>query len=525
MKSIMSRNFQTIPEPMVPRSQFLRNSGYKTTLDAGYLVPFFLDEVLPGDSFNCNVSAFARLSTPTYPIMDNMFMDTFFFFVPYRLLWDNFKKFCGEQTDPGDSTDYTVPVINDLQNFSNMTLWDYFGLPSLVNAIYEFSALPARAYNLIYNEWFRSEDLIDSVTINKDDGPDSEADYTLLRRCKKRDYFSSCLPWTQKSDDVLLSLGTEAPIFGDNMDFDDVADAGNYAQVRDAAGSSANLRELGVDATAGGNTPVFGRNVTAGTGELKVDLSQAVSSTVNDLLQAFHVQRMYVKDARSGTRYAEIVQSHFGVTSPDARLQRPEYLGGGTSPVIITPVAQTDTNVGNLAAFGVVGLKNHGFVRNFVEHGLIMGLVNVRADINYQEGIDRMWSRSVRTDFYWPTLRSLGEQAVLNKEIYIDAATIGAGTDEDVFGYQERYACYKYKNSKITGKLRSNDPATLEAWHLAPEFGAQPTLDDTFIVDNPPIDRCIVTPTEPHFIFDSYIRLISGRPMPLYTEPGLIDRF
>ena len=492
MKSVMRHRFSEVPDVKIPRSSFDRSHGVKTTFDAGWLVPFLVDEALPGDTFQTNLTGFARLSTPTYPLMDNMFMDTFFFAVPIRLVWDNWVKFCGEQVNPGDSIDYTVPIVNDLNNAANESIFDYFGLPTKIAAVYNFSALPLRAYNLIYNEWFRDENLQNSVTVNTDNGPDSNADYTLLRRGKRHDYFTSCLPWLQKGDAVTLTLGDSAPIFGDNMDFDSVDDNSNQAQIRDAQGSSANLRQLVTGGGVGGS--LYGHNAGAGTGEMKTDLTQATASTVNELRQAIQVQRILERDARAGSRYTEIIESHFGVTSPDARLQRPEYLGGGSTPVIVKPIARTDTSPGKLGAMGIASFGDHGFVKSFTEHCIIIGLVNVRADLTYQEGLDRMWSRSTRYDYYWPSLAHLGEQSVLNQEIYLDAAMLGAGTEDDVFGYQERYAEYRYKNSKITGKFRSNDAASLDAWHLGIEFGALPTLDASFIVDNPPVDRVIATP-------------------------------
>lgn len=523
MKSVMNHKFSEVPNVEIPRSSFDRSHGLKSSFDAGWLVPIYVDEALPGDTFALNLNGFARLSTPVYPIMDNLILDTFFFAVPNRLVWDNWQKFCGEQVDPGDSIDYTIPIINDLNNAGNETIWDYFQLPTKVAAVYEFSALPLRSYNLIYNEWFRDQNLIDSVTVNTDDGPDSEADYTLLRRCKKHDYFCSGLPWLQKGDAVQLSLGTDAPLVGLGVSAQSFPDSSLSAYETDGTGATT--------FPSSGDAPsdfyIRVREDASNTGfpDMRADLSAATASTVNELRQAIQVQRLLERDARAGTRYTEIIKSHFGVTSQDARLQRPEYLGGGSSPIHITPIARTDTSPGKLGAFGLTAFRNHGFVKSFTEHCTIIGLANVRADITYQEGIDRMWSRSTRYDFYWPTLSHLGEQSILNKEIYIDAATIGAGTDDDIFAYQERFAEYRYKPSKICGKLRSNDAASLDAWHLAIEFGAQPTFDDTFIVDNPPIDRVIATPAEPHFIYDSYINLKCTRPMPVYSVPGLIDHF
>jgi hypothetical protein len=522
----MGHRFSEVPNVEIPRSQFNRSHGVKTTFDAGYLIPIMVDEALPGDTFKVDLTGFSRLSTPKYPTMDNMRMETFFFAVPHRLVWDNWQKFCGEQVDPGDSIAYTVPIVNDLNNAANESIFDYFGLPTKIAAVYEFNALPLRAYNLIWNEWFRDQNLQNSVTVNKDDGPDGNADYSVLRRGKRHDYFTSCLPWLQKGDAVQLSLGSDAPITGFGKLNNTWDDGAKTVYETDATGTRGYTSGQEVH-NADGNSLFAVEEDPNNTGypNIRADLAAATAGTVNELRQAIQVQRLLERDARSGTRYTEIVKSHFGVTSADSRLQRPEYLGGGSTPVNISPVAQTDTTVGALGAYGVAAFSRHGFVKSFTEHCIIIGLVNVRADITYQEGLDRMWSRQTRYDYYWPTLAHLGEQAVLNQEIYIDAAMIGAGTEDDVFGYQERYAEYRYKPSKITGKFRSNDAASLDAWHLGIEFGALPTLDAAFIVDDPPVDRIIVTPAEPHFLYDSYIKMECTRPMPTYSVPGLIDHF
>lgn len=522
MKSITSHQFSQVPSANIQRSSFDRSHGHKTTFDAGVLIPIFVDEVLPGDTANLKMTGFARLATPIHPLMDNMFMDTQFFFVPNRLIFDNWQRMNGEQRNPGDSIDFLVPTMTSptVAGYSNETIHDYFGIPTQVGDLVH-SSLWHRAYNLIWNEWYRDENLQNSVVVDTDDGPDDPADYKLLNRGKRHDYFTSCMPFAQKGDAVQLPLGDTAPIVTNGLPIT-VATPTNGGFNMLTTGSTTNI-DLSF---AAGSSEALLFDSTNGTTGLQTDLSAATAATVNQLRQAFQVQRLLERDARGGTRYTEIIRAHFGVVSPDARLQRPEYLGGGSSPVHVNPVAQTQssdtvTPQGNLAGIGTAVLNNHGFSKSFTEHGVIIGLLSVRADLTYQRGLPRMFSRSTRYDFYWPALSHIGEQAVLNKEIYAQ----GTSTDDAVFGYQERYAEYRYKPSQITGTFRSNDAASLDAWHLSQDFGTLPVLGDSFIQENPPVSRVVAVNTEPQFIFDSYFQYRMARPMPMYSVPGLIDHF
>lgn len=512
------KHFSMAPQADVPRSRFDRSHGHKTTYDAGYLVPVYLDEVLPGDTFSVGVTQFARLATPLKPVMDNIYNDIHFFFVPNRLLWDHWENFMGERDDPDDDPSvYTVPQTTLNLNGNLGRLQSYFGMPvktSTVNV--SVSALPFRAYALIYNEWYRDQNLQDRVVLNTGDGPDTVWNaFSLLRRGKRHDYFTSCLPWPQKGDPVVVPIGDEAPIVG--IGWVTGTPSVPLANVRQTDGTTVNYPY------SRGSADFRVRDVSGQAyPDIYADLSSATSISINDLRTAFQIQRLLERDARGGTRYIEIILAHFGVVSPDARLQRPEFLGQATTRVSINPIASTvddaSTPQGNLAGVGTSVLSG-GFKKSFTEHGYIIGIASARCDLTYQQGIERGWFRQTRYDYYWPALAHLGEQAVLNREIFVQ----GTGADDDVFGYQERYAEYRYKPSRISGLFQSDAPSTLDVWHCSQDFASLPLLNASFIEENPPIDRIIAVPAEPHFLADFWFDVKCDRPMPIYAVPGLID--
>lgn len=553
---VSQHRFAEIPRAEIPRSVFDRSFTTKTAFNSGYLIPVFFDEVLPGDTFDVNASFFTRLATPVVPIMDNLWLDSFFFFVPYRLVWDHWTNMHGERKNPQDSVDYICPTVTAPDNgFGFGSIYDYLGIPP--DKKLTVNALPLRACNLIYNEWFRDENLQDSLTVNTGDENDSPSLYNLFRRGKRHDYFTSCLPWPQKGDSVEVSLGGTAPVTISSTAPDtrtvtttvpSISANGAFAlngfNFKGSNGSSqseygwygAPITNSGYPASFSYTGGLKSSSVTWSTDSLSAiaDLSTASPITINSLRYAFQLQKLLERDARGGTRYTELLQAHFGVTNPDLRLQRPEYLGGSSTRITINPVQQTSstndtTPQGNLAAYGVGSDVFHGFNRSFTEYGCIIGFVSVRADLTYQQGLNRAWFRKSRFDFYYPVFSHLGEQTVLNKEIYAQGPSVkdaaGNVIDEQVFGYQERYAEYRYKPSMITGIMRSTAPQSLDVWHLSQKFENLPKLNAEFIQDTPPVARAVAVQNEPQFIFDAYFKMKCARPMPVYSVPSLVDHF
>ena len=574
---VRGHRFSDAPAMYMKRTKFDRSHVYKTTFNSGKLIPVFIDEVLPGDTARMSVNYFARLATPIKPIMDNIYLDWFFFFVPNRLVWEHWQNFCFEQEDPDDSTDYVIPTVAATGNSENAyigSLWDYFGLPVNTSGnLSGISALPFRGVYLIWNEWFRDENLQKSVKIQKGDtnevlnsarsadqpswvfssGTSIVPGLACPPRGKRHDYFTSALPWTQKGPGVSIGLAGTASIVDPTPDPGYLLHS-NAKQLAVVSAERGEGWEGGYRVATGDGLVTFSRygsnsnsssvagfagntsgavTVAAQTGsaylgnDSYVDLDTSSIFTINSLRTAFQMQKFYERLARGGSRYTEVLRSFFGVVSPDARLQRPEFLGSFTKMVNVNPIAQTSATdetspQGNLSAYGVTAAKFHGFNKSFVEHGYIFGFVCARADLTYQQGINKMWLRSTVYDFYWTTFAHLGEQAIELREIYAQ----GSKDDTTVFGYQERYAEYRYKPSQITGKFRSSVVnGSLDVWHLSQFFKNAPTLNEEFITENPPIKRIIAVQDEPEFLLDIGFRYTTVRPMPMFGTPGLVDHF
>lgn len=534
------------------RSTFKRSHSVKTSFNVGDIVPFFCDEVLPGDTFDITTAKVVRMPSLLTPIMDNLYLDTYYFFVPNRLCWSHWRELMGENTQSAwiPTVEYQVPQITAPQGGWNIgTIADYFGIPTGISGI-SVNAMPFRAYALICNEWFRDENLSDPLNIPVDDATvagvntgtfvtDVAKGGKPYKAAKYHDYFTSCLPSPQKGPDVKIPVasGSKMPVVpqADQVPSSLIGSQLYTATLVNNGSGTSPVQNMaimfGADGSQSSSKPVSG-SVDSGQAPIINNLwaveTNPVAATINQLRMAFQIQKLYERDARGGTRYIELLKSHFGVTSPDARLQRPEYLGGNRIPIVIDEVNQTSGTVssgtpqGNPTGQSRTTDVHHDVKKSFVEHGFIIGVMVARYEHTYQQGLERFWSRKDRFDYYWPVFANLGEQAVKNKEIYCD----GSAKDDEVFGYQEAWADYRYKPNRVTGEMRSSAPQSLDIWHLADDYSGLPSLSDSWIhEDSGTVDRVIaVSESNSNQLWcDLYINNRCTRPMPLYSIPGLID--
>lgn len=532
-----TNQFAEEPQVRIGRSQFDRTHQRKMTFDASYLVPFYVDEVLPGDTFTCRLNGFCRVFSPLdAPIMDNIELETFAFFVPARLVWTNWVYMQGEHDDKGaQDTSYTIPILTGESSAhaaamnTGRRLMANFGIPhDLDPDDTDINALPFRAYNLIYNTFFRDQNLIDEIDVPTGNGPDDLATYYSQKKtAKKHDYFTSCLPYLQKGDPVEVALSGLAPVTGIGKVSQNFLDSSVLVYETDQTRPT---YASAVEITGGADESVYVEADSTGNYmNIYADLG-SVGMDVNTLRESVALQRALELDARGGTRYVESIKSRFNVTSPDFRLQRPEYLGGGKSYINVNPVANTvdqaaasaaggvDVFQGELKGVGAGVISGHGWAKSFTEHGYIIGLIRARGDITYFQGLDRMWSRSTRYDFYEPIFANLGEQSVLNKELFAD----GSADDELVFGYQERWSEYRFKKSELCGYFNPDVAGALSHWHLAEDFASLPTLNSTFIQDATPMSRVQSFATADDFLLDLVINLKCARPIPVHSIPSLV---